>query len=178
MGPWALPLVLAGQLVRSAASTLPWLGLQTQPPILSDPRWALPAVAITTIWQNLGLSFILMSAGLQAVPDDLLEAARVDGARRMTRLLHVTLPMLSPTLMFAAVVGGIFAFQTFGQIDLLTRGGPLGRTNVLTYSIYTTMREQQDEGRAAVLAIALFVVTFGLTLPQLRSMERRVFYAR
>lgn len=174
----AVASVIFGTLLNPTVGLLPWLGLQTQPPILSDPRWALPAVAVTTVWQNLGLSFILMSAGLQAVPEDLIEAARVDGARRMARLWHVTLPMLSPTLMFAAVVGGILAFQSFGQIDLLTQGGPLARTNVLTYSIYTTMRERQDEGRAAVLAIALFAVTFVLTLFQMRALERRVFYAR
>jgi sn-glycerol 3-phosphate transport system permease protein len=82
------------------------------------------------------------------------------------------------TIFFAFVVGGIFAFQTFGQIDLLTNGGPVKKTNVLTYSIYTTLRAQQDEGRAAVLAIALFAVTLGLTLVQLRLLERRVTYAR
>ena len=86
-----------------------------------------------TIWQNLGLSFIIMSAGLQAVPDELLEAARVDGAGAWSRFRNVTLPMLSPTLFFAAVVGSILAFHSFGQIDLLTEGGPQNHTNVLVY---------------------------------------------
>ena len=102
---------------------------------------------MTTIWQTLGLTFILMSAGLQTVPDDLLEAARVDGAGPWSRFWHVTLPMLSPTIFFAVVVGSIFAFQTFGQIDLLTQGGPLKKTNVLTYFIYTTLRNQSDPGQ-------------------------------
>ena len=103
------------------------------------------------MWQTLGLTFILMSSGLQGVPDELHEAAEVDGAGALTRFWRVTLPMLSPTIFFAVVVGGIFAFQTFGQIDLLTQGGPLKRTNVLTYYIYDTLRsgEQRREGRGA-----------------------------
>src|SRR4029079_11592460 len=105
-----------------------WFGTSNN--LLNDPTWALPMVSLTTIWQNLGLTFIVMSAGLQAVPDELLEAARVDGAGAWSRFWHVTLPMLSPTIFFTVVVGTIFAFQSFGQIDLLTKGGPLKTTNV------------------------------------------------
>jgi sn-glycerol 3-phosphate transport system permease protein len=145
---------------------------------LNDPTWALPSVAAVTIWQNLGISFILMSAGLQAVPDELLEAARVDGAGAWSRFRNVILPLLSPTLFFATVVGGILAFQAFGQIDLLTQGGPQDRTNVLVYAIYTAVFRQNDEAEGAVLAIALFVITLVLTLVQLRFLERRVQYER
>jgi sn-glycerol 3-phosphate transport system permease protein len=157
---------------------LPWLGIDPTPPILQNPSLALIAVSITTIWQNLGLSFILMSAGLQNVPDELLEAARVDGASAWSRFWHVTVPMLSPTIFFAVVVGTIFAFQSFGQIDLLTHGGPLKKTNVLTYFIFSELRIQSDPGRAAVLAIALFLVTLVLALAQIRLLERRVSYER
>src|SRR4030095_15149494 len=104
-------------------------------------------------WQNLGISFILMSAGLQAVPDELLEAARVDGAGAWSRFRNVMLPLLSPTLFFAAVVGGILALQACGQIDLLTQGGPQEHTNVLVYAIYTAVFKRNDDGQAAVLAI-------------------------
>jgi sn-glycerol 3-phosphate transport system permease protein len=145
---------------------------------LNDPTWALPSVAGVTIWQNLGISFILMSAGLQAVPDELLEAARVDGAKAWSRFWHVVLPLLSPTLFFATVVGGILAFQAFGQIDLLTQGGPQERTNVLVYAIYNAVFTDDNEGKGAVLAIALFVITLILTLVQLRFLERRVQYER
>ena len=118
------------------------------------------AVAGVTIWQNLGLSFIIMSAGLQAVPDELLEAARVDGAGAWSRFRNVTLPLLSPTLFFAVVVGSILAFQSFGQIDLLTQGGPraITRTCSCTRSTRTVFQENND-GKAAVLAVALFVIT-------------------
>ena len=103
-----------------------WLGRTGSLSPLDDPKWALVAVAGVTIWQNLGLSFIIMSAGLQAVPDELLEAARVDGAGAWSRFRNVTLPMLSPTLFFATIVGSILAFHSFGQIDLLTAGRPAG----------------------------------------------------
>lgn len=154
------------------------LGRQGALSPLDDPRWALPAVAGVTVWQNLGLAFILMSAGLQAVPDELVDAARVDGAGTWARFWRVTLPLLSPTLFFATVVGTILAFQAFGQIDLLTRGGPQDRTNVFVYAIYRAVSQENNDGKAAVLALALFVITLVLTLVQLRLLERRVTYAR
>ena len=174
----AVAAVIFGTLMNPQVGLLPWLGITTQPPILQNTTWALPAVAVTTIWQTLGLTFILMSAGLQSVPDDLLEAARVDGAGAWSRFWHVTLPMLSPTVFFAVVIGSIFALQTFGQIDLLTQGGPLKKTNVLTYFIYNTLQRQSDPGKAAVLAIALFFLTLILALLQIRLLERRVSYER
>ena len=155
-----------------------WLGRTGSLSPLDDPKWALVAVAGVTIWQNLGLSFIIMSAGLQAVPDTLLEAARVDGAGAWSRFRNVTLPMLSPTLFFATIVGSILAFHSFGQIDILTEGGPQDRTNVLVYAIYRTVFIENNDGKAAVLAIALFVITLLLTLVQLRFLERRVSYER
>jgi sn-glycerol 3-phosphate transport system permease protein len=174
----AVASVIFGTLMNPQVGLLPWLGIDPTPPILQNPSLALIAVSITTVWQNLGLSFILMSAGLQNVPDELLEAARVDGASAWSRFWHVTLPMLSPTIFFAVVVGTIFAFQSFGQIDLLTQGGPLKKTNVLTYYIFSELRIASDPGRAAVLAIALFLVTLFLALAQIRLLERRVSYER
>jgi sn-glycerol 3-phosphate transport system permease protein len=154
------------------------VGISPNPPFLENPGLALPAVAITTIWQNLGLSFILMSAGLQGVPDDVLDAARVDGAGAWTRFRRITLPLLSPTMFFAVIVGSIFALQTFGQIDLLTQGGPLDKTNVLTYFVYDQLHNHNNPGKAAVLAIALFAITLVFTLLQMRLLERRVHYQR
>ncbi len=155
-----------------------WLGSEGETSPLQDPTWALVAVSVASVWQTLGLSFILMSAGLQAVPDELVDAARVDGARPWLRFRSVTLPLLSPTIFFAFVVGSIMAFQAFGQIDLLTEGGPLERTNVLVYAIYTEVFKHNNEGAAAVLAVALFGITLLLTLVQLKLLEKRVVYAR
>jgi sn-glycerol 3-phosphate transport system permease protein len=146
--------------------------------LLQDPRWALPMVALVTIWQSLGITFILMSSALQSIPDELFEASRVDGASAWRTFWSVTLPMLSPTIFFAVVVGTISAWQAFGQVDLLTQGGPVGKTDVLTYSIYRTFFQERDEGRAAVQSVALFLIVFVLTLIQLRFLERRVHYAR
>jgi len=174
----AVASVIFGTLLNPIVGLLPWLGLQTTPPILDNPHWALTAVAVTSVWQGTGLAFILMSSGLQAIPDDLLEAAQVDGAGGWTRFWRVTLPLLSPTVFFTVVVGSIVAFQAFGQIDLLTQGGPLGHTNVLTYFIYTSLRQDNNEGRAAVLTAALFGITLVLTLIQVRVLERRVHYGR
>jgi sn-glycerol 3-phosphate transport system permease protein len=174
----AVASVIFGTLFNPVVGLLPWIGINPQPPILENPDLALIGVAIITIWQTLGLTFILMASGLQSIPDELHEAARVDGAGPWRRFWRVTLPLLSPTIFFAVVVGSIFAFQTFGQIDILTQGGPLKRTNVLTYFIVDTLRQENNDGKAAVLAVGLFGITFVLTLIQMRVLERRVHYAR
>ncbi|MGZ4690106.1 MAG: carbohydrate ABC transporter permease [Acidimicrobiia bacterium] len=174
----AVAAVIFGTLFNPVVGLLPWLGINPSPPILDNPDLALFGVAIITIWQTLGITFILMSSGLQGIPDELHEAAQIDGAGPYRRFWRVTLPLLSPTIFFAVVVGSIFAFQTFGQIDILTQGGPLKRTNVLTYFVYKTLRQDSNDGKAAVLAIALFSITFVLTLIQMRVLERRVHYGR
>ncbi|CAN5527414.1 sugar ABC transporter permease [soil metagenome] len=141
---------------------------------LTDPAWALPAVSFATVWQNLGFTFIVMSAGLQSIPDELLESARIDGAGPWRRFRSVTLPLLSPTVLFAFVVLTINAFQSFGQIDLLTEGGPLGRTEVIVYDIFK--EASRDPSTAAAEAVVLFAILLVLTIVQLRVLERRVFY--
>jgi sn-glycerol 3-phosphate transport system permease protein len=174
----AVAAVIFGTLFNPVVGLLPWIGINPQPPILDNPNLALFGVAIITIWQTLGITFILMSSGLQAIPDELHEAAMIDGAGPFRRFWRVTLPLLSPTIFFAVIVGSIFAFQTFGQIDILTQGGPLKRTNVLTYFIVKTLRQDNNDGKAAVLAIGLFAITFVLTLIQMRVLEKRVHYGR
>lgn len=142
-----------------------------------DPNWALISVSLATVWMNIGLFTVIVLAGLQTIPDELYESARVDGAGRWSEFWHVTLPMLSPTLFFASVVGTIFAFQAFGQIQILTSGGPVDATNVILYSIYQTGFEAPFRvGAASVQAIALFFVMLGLTLLQFRFLSGRVFY--
>lgn len=154
-----------------------WIGQRGGTGILGNPTWALPAVAVVTIWQNLGFSFILMSAALASVPDDLLDAASIDGATGARRFFRVTVPLISPTLFFAAIIGIISGFQSFGQIDLLTAGGPNGHTNVLLYQIYTVFYVNADTGTASVMAVALFLLLVALTALQFVFVQRRVFYA-
>lgn len=141
---------------------------------LQSEGWALVSVAMATVWQNLGFTFIVISAGLQSVPDELLESARMDGAGAWARFRHVTLPLLSPTLLFTVVVLIISAFQTFGQVDLLTKGGPLHSTELLVYHVF--QRTSSDPSTAAAEAVVLFGIMLVLTLAQLRLLERRVFY--
>lgn len=175
----AVTAVIFGTLMNPVVGLLPWLGVNTSPPLLENPQWALPAIAVLTVWQGIGLSFIIMSAGLQSVPDDLLEASRVDGASSWTTFWRITVPLLSPIIFFALVVATITAFQSFGQIDLLTgTNSSFLHTNVLTYNIYQTLLVGAgNPGKAAILSIALFVATMLLTLLQIRLLERRVHYA-
>lgn len=142
---------------------------------LDDADTALYAVSATTVWQNLGVTFVIILAGLQALPDDLYEVARVDGIGAWGRFRHITLPLLSPTLLFASVVLLINSFQSFGQIDLLTQGGPLDRTNVIVYDIFDQFRAG-NVGAASAEAVVLFGIVLVLTLAQFRVLERRVFY--
>jgi sn-glycerol 3-phosphate transport system permease protein len=143
---------------------------------LTDPDFALLAVSLTTIWLNLGLTFIVTLAGLQAIPEELYESAKIDGAGRWSSFWSVTLPMLSPTLLFVFVISTIFSFQSFGQIHMLTQGGPLDATTVIVYAIYREGFEFQNWGVAATQAVALFILVLALTGIQFRFLERRVFY--
>lgn len=175
----AVAAVVFGTLMDPVNGLLPWLGINPHPPLLQNPTWALPSIAVLTVWQGLGLSFIVMSAGLQSVPDEILEAATVDGAGAVTRFWRVTVPLLSPTIFFTTVVATIMAFQTFGQIDLLIGSqAAYLHANVLPYNIYQTLLVQRNPGQAAVLSIVLFFITLAVTMVQLRVLERRVHYAR
>jgi len=175
----AVAAVVFGTLMNPIVGLLPWLGLNVHPSILQSPTWALPAVAMIAIWQFLGLSFIIMTAGLQSLPEEVLEAARLDGAGTWTMFWRVTVPLLSPTLFFGLVIGTIYAFQSFGQIDILI--GPANsaftHTNVLLYYVYQALSIQNDPGLAAVLSIVLFAILLVVTLLQMRFLEKRVHYA-
>ncbi len=142
---------------------------------LRDTGMALFGVSLSSIWQNLGLTFIIVLAGLQAVPEELNEAATIDGIGPVRRFFTVTLPLLSPTLLFLVVVLIVFAFQAFAQIDILTEGGPAGSTETLVFKIF---RHQQGGavGEGSVMAVGLFVLTFVVALGQFLLLERRVHY--
>ena len=176
----AVAAVIFGTLLNPVVGLLPWLGINPTPPALENTTWALPSVALITIWQFLGLSFIIMSAGLQSVPDELLEAARIDGATAWTRFWRMTVPLLSPTIFFAVIVSTIYAFQAFGAVDILIGNSNAVRlhTNVLIYNIVNTLQIENKPGAAAIMATVLFLIMLGLTILQMRLLERRVSYAR
>jgi sn-glycerol 3-phosphate transport system permease protein len=144
---------------------------------LQDPDMALFGVSLSSIWQNLGLTFIIVLAGLQAVPDELMEAATIDGMSATRRFFTVTLPLLSPTLLFLVVVLTIFAFQAFAQIDILTAGGPAGSTETLVFKIFQR-QQPADLGEGSVMAVGLFGITFVVALAQFVILDRRVHYGR
>lgn len=165
-------------LFNPISGVLNWaLSLVGLPPVtwLTDPAWALFSVGLVSIWMRLGFNFILMLSGLQNVPQELYEAAKVDGATPLKVLRHVTLPMLSPTIFFAAVVGVIHGFQVFGEIDILTSGGPSGATNVVVYQIYQEAFRKFEFGSASAQALILFAIILVLTYFQFK-LERQVHY--
>lgn len=140
---------------------------------LEREGWSLFATALPSIWQNLGLAFIIVLAGLQAVPDEVLEASRLDGHSGLRRLLTITLPLIAPVLMFLLVVLVVFGFQAFAQIEILTAGGPAGSSETLVYKIY---KQRQNAGVGAILSVGLFAVTFVVTAIQFLILDRRVHY--
>ncbi|MCH4165773.1 MAG: sugar ABC transporter permease, partial [Lentilactobacillus diolivorans] len=103
---------------------------------LTDPTAAMIAVTITTVWMNLGFTFLILLGAIQSVPTTLYEAANVEGASPRYQFLHITIPMISPTLFFVSIITLIEAFKSFGLIDLMTKGGPTNATNMLVYRIY------------------------------------------
>ena len=144
---------------------------------LSDPNTALRGVALSSVWQNLGLTFIIVLAGLQAVPDELNEAATLDGFGPMRRFFKVTIPLISPTLLFLVVILAIFGMQAYAQVDILTSGGPNEATQTLVWRIFAN-RQAADIGKGAALSVGLFGVTLLITLVQFTLLERRVHYGR
>ncbi|OES44603.1 carbohydrate ABC transporter permease [Domibacillus iocasae] len=143
---------------------------------LTDPKWALLSVSISTIWMNIGFTFLILLGGLQSIDSYLYESADIDGAGYFYKLRRITIPMLSPTLFFVVTVTLINAFQTFGQVDMLTRGGPQNETSVIVYSIYRDAFVNYQYGTASAQAVILFVIILGLTLLQFKLGERKVHY--
>ncbi len=142
---------------------------------LADPHTALRGVALSSVWENLGLTFIIVLAALQAIPEEIHEAAVLDGYGPTRKLFKITLPLISPSLLFLTVVLVIFGFQAFGQVDILTGGGPAGATETLVFKIFNS-QQPISQGQGAVMAIGLFGVTFLVSLAQLALLERRVHY--
>lgn len=145
-------------------------------PWLTDPSWALISISIMTIWMNMGFLYIVLSSGLQGVPDEIYESAKIDGSGPVRTFVRIVLPLLSPTLFFALIVSVINAFQAFGQIHILTKGGPVNSTNVIVYSIYQDAFINFRFGIGSAQALVLFIIILALTLLQFLVLERKVHY--
>ncbi|AST95309.1 MULTISPECIES: carbohydrate ABC transporter permease [Shouchella] len=143
---------------------------------LTDPKWALFSVSVSTIWMNIGFTFLILLGGLQSIDRYLYESADIDGASYFYKLRRITIPMLSPTLFFVVTVTMINAFQTFGQIDMLTRGGPQNETNLIVYSIYREAFVNYQYGTASAQAVVLFAIILLMTIVQFKLGEKKVHY--
>jgi multiple sugar transport system permease protein len=154
------------------------LGLLGLPPSkwLADPASAMPAVMIVSVWRGLGFNMVILLAGLQSVPQELYDAAAIDGAGLVDRFRDVTLPMLSPTIFFVTVLSVISSFQVFDQTYVMTRGGPLNATTTVVFYIFRQAFEWFHMGYAAALGYVLFAIILAFTLLQFRIQASWVHY--
>jgi len=146
------------------------------PDWLTQPGAAIIAVSITSVWLLLGTNIIVLLAGLQGVPEEIYEAARLDGARGLRLFLRITVPLVSPSLFFLLVVDTINVLQSFTQIHVMTKGGPVDATRTLVYSIYLDAFQNFQFGFASAQAVVLFGIVLALTALQFGVIERRVHY--
>jgi multiple sugar transport system permease protein len=145
---------------------------------LIDAHWALPSLVFIDLWRSLGYTFVILLAGLQTVPDHLYEAARVDGAGKVRQFWHVTLPMMSPTLLFAFIISFIGAFQIFDPMYIMTQGGPGTATlSLVQYDYYKAFRDFQM-GYACAMALIIAAIILIVTVIQLRLSKLWVHYDR
>lgn len=143
---------------------------------LPDPSMALISISMMTVWMNFGFNYIIVLSGLQSISEDLVDSAKMDGAGPITAFARIVLPLLSPTLFFLSVISVIGAFQSFGQVHLLTKGGPAGSTEVIVYSIYKEAFVNYQYGTGSAFALVLFAIVLILTIIQFVFVEKKVHY--
>jgi multiple sugar transport system permease protein len=143
--------------------TVDWLG---------DPHWAMPTIILFAVWKNFGYNMIIFMAGLQAIPGDLYEAARIDGASAVAQFRHITLPMLKPTMLMVSILTVSGYFQLFAEPYVMTEGGPLQSTTSVLYLMYEEGFKWWNLGSASAVAFILFVIMFAVTATMLRLSRR------
>jgi multiple sugar transport system permease protein len=139
---------------------------------LGDPQWAMPAIVLLSVWKNFGYNMVILLAGLQAIPVDLYEAARLDGARRWALFRHITLPGLAPLLLVVSILTMAGHFQLFAEPYVMTQGGPAQRTVTVLYLMYEEGFKWWSLGSASAVAFVLFVIMFAITMLQLWLSKR------
>ncbi|KAF1697925.1 sugar ABC transporter permease [Pseudoxanthomonas jiangsuensis] len=140
---------------------------------LGDPRWAMPTIILFAVWKNFGYNMVIFLAGLQAIPQDLYEAARIDGASRWQQLIHITLPQLGPVLLVVGVITVSGYFQLFAEPYVMTRGDPLQSTVSVLYFMFEEGFKWWNLGRASAVAFLLFLIILGATTVMLRIGRRK-----
>jgi multiple sugar transport system permease protein len=139
---------------------------------LGDPHWSMPAIILFAMWKNFGANMIIFVAALQTIPDDVYEAARIDGASRVRQFFDVTLPMLGPTVLMVALLTTAGYFQLFAEPYVMTQGGPLQSTVSVLYLMYEEGFRWWNLGKASAVAFVLFVLMVGVTQVMLRLGRR------
>ncbi len=181
--PVLIPLVAAAALFSFVF--LPGIGLldwhlaklgMAQINWLGNPKVALWSLIGLTVWKNAGYYMLFFLAGLQAIPNDLYEATRIEGAGVIGRFRRVTLPLLGPTFAFVFVIALINAVTQIDHVVVLTKGGPSDSTNLLLFYIYQQAHENLDYGKAAAATVVTLALLLALSLTSLRSLERGVHY--
>lgn len=152
------------------------LGVSNPPRWLASSQWAMPAVIIVSIWQNVGYAMVLFLAGLQNIRADLYDAAAMDGAKGVRRFWFITLPLLSPTTFFVMIISIIGSFQIFELVFVMTNAGPANATNTLVFYIYQNGFQFYQMGYASAAAMVLFVIVLIMTLVQYGLQNRWVHY--
>jgi multiple sugar transport system permease protein len=143
---------------------------------LADPKLAMPALIIMGVWMGTGAVMVMYLAGLQGIPEELYDAAKVDGANGFQRMLYVTIPLLSPTTFYVLITSIIGSFQSFAHIYIMTNGGPLGRTTVIGYYVYQKGFRHFEMGYASAIAYVLFALIFIFTLIQIKYVKGDIQY--
>jgi multiple sugar transport system permease protein len=139
---------------------------------LGDPHWAMPTIILLAVWKNFGYNMVIFLAGLQAIPEDLYEAARIDGASWLRQVLHITLPLLGPTLLMVAILTTAGYFQLFAEPYVMTQGGPLRSTVSVLYFMYEEGFKWWNFGAASAVALMLFALVFAVTWLLMRLSQR------
>lgn len=142
---------------------------------LTDPNWALFSVTIVSVWMNVGMNFIYLTAALQSVPPELYECAAIEGAGFFSKHKDITIPCISPTLFFLLIINVINSLQAYAQFKMMTQGGPANSTNVIVYEIYQEAFINSRFGVACAESVVLFVILIILTALQFK-LEKKVTY--
>jgi multiple sugar transport system permease protein len=141
---------------------------------VSDPNWAMWSIILMSVWKMMGYYAVIYLAALQGISETYYEAAELDGAGRWRILVSITWPMLMPATLLIAIMGVINSFQVFGQVYVMTQGGPVGRTNVIVYYLYERAFQFFEMGYASAIGFVLFLIIFAVTLIQFKFVDRKL----